>query len=141
MLTDSIDTILKDFNLRNTKCREEVLDLFLEKNNALSNADIEDKVSKTFDRVTIYRTLKTFLSKGLIHKVLDDVGNPKYALCKDYCTKDQHKHQHVHFKCTQCSRTYCLENIQIPSFALPKGYSFVESNLLITGICIDCNKA
>jgi Fur family ferric uptake transcriptional regulator len=130
--------ILQSFKLRNTDCRKEILDIFLSKSFALSNADIELKVGKEFDRVTVYRTLKTFLTKGIIHKVLDDTGNPKYALCKEHCTHEEHHHQHVHFKCNECGQTNCLEEIEIPPIQLPLGYKSTESNLLISGTCVDC---
>lgn len=138
-MNQAISNLLKQFNLRTTDCRTEVLSLFLSKDFALSNADIETHVHQDFDRVTVYRTLKTFLGKGLIHKVLDDSGILKYALCKDECTEQAHHHQHVHFKCNLCGQTNCLENVQIPAISLPLGYQFVESNLLINGICLHCN--
>ncbi|MCU0446917.1 MAG: transcriptional repressor [Microscillaceae bacterium] len=131
--------ILQTYKLRNTDCRAEILDIFLNKSFALSNADIEEKISKAFDRVTVYRTLRTFLTKGIIHKVLDDSGNPKYALCKDHCNQSEHHHQHVHFKCNQCGQTNCLEEVEIPAIQLPQGYLSLESNLLINGVCVNCN--
>ena len=80
------DTVLKDFSLRSTPNRKEILDLFLQRSYALSHADIENEFENSLDRVTVYRTLKTFLDKGLIHKVLDDGGGIKYALCNLYYT-------------------------------------------------------
>jgi Fur family transcriptional regulator, ferric uptake regulator len=85
----------------------------------------------------VYRTLKTFLDKGLIHKVLDDEGSLKYALCNDPCTTSSHRHEHVHFKCTQCGQTSCLD-VEIPLVRLPKGYEAREVNLLIQGTCESC---
>lgn len=133
------NSILKDNNLRITACRDQVLRMFLGVQSALSNADIEEGIGKDFDRVTIYRTLKTFLKKGIIHKVPDDTGNLKYALCNDDCTEMQHNHQHVHFKCEACGSTVCLDHVKIPEISLPQGYIFVESNFLINGVCEHCN--
>jgi len=132
--------ILQDFNLRVTDCRAEVLNVFLSYDYALSNADLENDLHTNFDRVTIYRTLRTFLDKGIIHKVLDDTGNPKYALCKEECSQKEHHHYHVHFKCIQCGQTSCLEGIEIPDIKLPQGFVFQESNLLVNGICVSCNQ-
>lgn len=132
---------LEQFQLRNTPCREGVLKVLQLKSFAQSQGDIETILSSQFDRVTIYRTLKSFLSSGIIHKVLDDVGGVKYALCKDLCHHSDgitHQHDHVHFKCTQCGQTTCLEEVHIPLIQLPKGYSKQESNLLIQGVCKDC---
>jgi Fur family ferric uptake transcriptional regulator len=131
----------KDYNLRSTSSRSEILRLFEKNNHALSYSDIEREVSFAFDRVTVYRTLKTFLDKGVIHKVLDDGGSLKYALCNDRCGVEEHHHDHVHFKCIRCAETHCLEEVVIPLIKLPKGYALNEINLLIQGICPRCNKS
>ena len=131
------DRLLRDFQMRSTPVRQEILELFLQKEYALSHHDIETEVSNSLDRVTVYRTLKTFLDKGLIHKVLDDEGSLKYALCNDACTTAEHHHDHVHFKCTRCGQTNCL-NIDLPGVKLPKGYQVEAVNVLIQGICDRC---
>lgn len=132
------EQILKDFRLRNTSSRTDILQLFLVHPYALSYSDIEREVAETYDRVTVYRTLKTFLDKGLVHKVLDDGGTLKYALCKEHCSTAEHHHEHVHFKCTQCGQTNCLEDAEIPEVRLPRGYKAQGLNLLIQGICPKC---
>jgi Fur family transcriptional regulator, ferric uptake regulator len=137
---ETILKILQQFGLRNTDCRSAILEAFLMSNFALTNADIELKLAQNFDRVTVYRTLKIFLNKGIIHKVLDDLGSPKYALCKEYCTTHHHNHSHVHFKCNVCGQTNCLDDVKIPSVQLPQGYTLSESNFLISGVCDNCNQ-
>jgi Fur family ferric uptake transcriptional regulator len=129
--------ILGDYALKLTSCRQEVLQLFLERSQALGQADIEKEVDPTHDRVTVYRTIKTFLDKGILHKVLDDAGITKYALCNE-CAKNNHNHEHVHFKCEKCGQTLCLEKTAIPSINLPKGYIINEKYILIQGICASC---
>ena len=130
--------ILKDFRLRSTTSRSTILDLFIHKDYALSYSDIEKEVAAAFDRVTVYRTLKTFLDKGVVHKVLDDGGSLKYALCNTHCTSNNHHHDHVHFKCIKCGQTNCLDNVEVPSIKLPNGFNAKEINLLIQGICNKC---
>ena len=132
---------LDNFGLRSTACREAVLSTFNQSGFALSQGDIEQSLASQFDRVTIYRTLKSFLARGLLHKVLDDLGSIKYALCRDLCHQGthQHQHDHVHFKCTQCGQTTCLETVHIPQIILPENFIKQESNLLIQGICKGCN--
>ncbi len=133
-------TLLKEFRLRSTPNRVAILNIFLRKHHAIGHADIEKNTPADFDRVTIYRTLKTFLDKGLIHKVLDDEGGLKYALCTEACSSSNHHHDHVHFKCNICGQTSCL-SIDVPSVKLPKGYKSTEFNLLIQGICATCSAA
>lgn len=131
--------ILKDFKLKTTSCRSEVLEVLIKNGHALSHSEIEAHIDPTFDRVTVYRTLKTFLENGLVHKVLDDGGLSKYALCSE-CTKDDHHHEHVHFKCQDCGHTRCIDEIKVPTISLPVGYSITETNLLVMGICNHCNE-
>ncbi len=129
--------LLKEFSLRSTPSRKAILNMFLKRNYALAHTDIEKGIAAHFDRVTVYRTLKTFLDKGLIHKVLDDEGGLKYALCSSACFITGHQHDHVHFKCSRCGQTNCL-NVEVPPLKLPKGYQAAERNLLIQGICALC---
>jgi Fur family transcriptional regulator, ferric uptake regulator len=131
--------ILKENKLRVTSCRRDVLNTFLGKRVALSHADLEEALKENFDRVTIYRTLKTFLDNDLIHKVLDDSGTAKYALCTHSAEEPHHDHEHVHFKCEVCGKTNCIEEISLPKISLPEGYQAKEMNLLVQGVCKYCS--
>jgi len=135
-----VSEYLRDHKLRSTGCRTEVLSIFMDKDIALSQADLEKQLSVDHDRVTIYRTLKTFLDHGILHKVLDDAGAAKYALCKEPCTQKVHHHEHVHFKCIICDTTICLEDLDVPQIRLPEKYIFKEANFLVQGICENCNQ-
>jgi Fur family ferric uptake transcriptional regulator len=129
---------LKEYDLRSTSCRRDVLRLFFSAPFALSQSYLEENLDQHYDRVTIYRTLKSFLDAGFIHKVLDDTGGIKYALCSETCKPEQHHDRHVHFKCRDCGKTICLEEIGIPSIRLPRDYQMEDINVLITGICDEC---
>ncbi|KPQ19280.1 MAG: Zn-responsive transcriptional regulator Zur [Algoriphagus marincola HL-49] len=131
-------TILKSHKLRITDCRLDIIQEFLDRQVALAHSDLEEKLKSNFDRVTIYRTLSTFLEQDIIHKVLDDSGATKYALCSHEDEHD-HDHEHVHFKCEICGDTSCLEDISLPGVKLPKGYKKREMSLLVTGICPKCS--
>jgi Fur family ferric uptake transcriptional regulator len=134
-MTNSL-SILKNHKLRITDCRLAIIQEFLEKQVALAHSDLEDRLNSKFDRVTIYRSLKTFLDKDLIHKVLDDSGATKYALCSH--EEENHNHEHVHFKCEKCGETTCLDSIGLPKITLPEGFKKREMNLLIQGSCSKC---
>ena len=130
--------ILKQTGLRVTDARKDILFNFLGQEAAISQGDIENTLGADFDRVTIYRTLKTFTEKGLIHKILDDNGGVKYALCKEQCNDEGHHHDHLHFKCVVCMQTTCLEKNEIPAINLPDGYQKNEINILVQGVCPNC---
>lgn len=130
-------TILKNNQLRLTNCRKEVIMMFLAQKGAISQPDLE-KTLQHFDRVTLYRTLQTFLKKGIVHKVLNDSGVTKYAMCSHTCTKHEHFDEHIHFKCLRCTNLVCLNEVILPKVNLPKGYSFINAHYLIQGICPAC---
>jgi len=138
-LETQIKQILKEHSLRLTQGRVDVISVFLLNSFAVSHADIESQIENNYDRVTIYRTLKSFLECGLIHKVLDDNGTTRYALCAEACADGNHKHNHIHFKCVKCAQTACLEHVNIPEVKLPKGFVPKESNYLISGLCDRCS--
>ena len=136
----NVRQLLKDHSLRLTQSRADIVGVFLKKNVAVSHGDIESTVDGQYDRVTIYRTLKSFLESGLIHKVLDDGGVTRYALCDTACADGHHHHDHIHFKCVNCDETICLD-VHIPAVKLPEGFTPQESNFLVTGTCSKCKSA
>ncbi|EOZ92049.1 Zinc uptake regulation protein ZUR [Indibacter alkaliphilus LW1] len=139
-MSPNAEIILKEHKLRVTNCRKDVLETFARKQSAMSHADLEEILQRDHDRVTIYRTLKTFLESDLIHKVLDDSGATKYALCSHtHENGHHHDHDHVHFKCEKCGKTKCIEEAVLPKITLPNGFVNKEVSLLVTGVCDECN--
>lgn len=134
------ENLLNKHSLRKTKIRIVILELFLSNNHALSHSDIEDSIGQDYDRVTIYRTFKTFEEQGIIHKVPADSGLAKYAICQDKaCVDHKHYDNHVHFTCTQCGNTYCLDQVPIPLIQKPSGFTFESFSFLVQGICKFCH--
>lgn len=139
---NSIDLLYKH-DLRRTASRMSVLDVLRESNNALSEGEIEAQIQGLCDRATIYRTLKTFEEKGLIHKVLDETNTLRYAMCSEQECGHHHGHQHdhLHFKCVKCGTTMCLSHHFISHIPLPEGFIAESSNFLVVGTCKACNTA
>lgn len=136
---EQVLTLLKKRQLSITDGRKRILQLFLEKEGALSHGDIEKKAGDSFDRVTIYRTLQTFVDKGLIHTIPSADNSIRYALCKEECADGLHRHHHVHFVCGNCQQTFCLDEVATPTVKLPRGYMVKEIELLAKGICRTCS--
>ena len=130
--------ILKQSGLSVTESRKKILDLFLESDGALAHADIEKNTSTTFDRVTVYRTLQTFVEKGIIHQIPTTDNSILYALCKHNCEQGQHHDDHVHFICSNCDKTICLDEVTVPEVKLPKNFTKQQSAMVVTGVCEDC---
>ena len=138
MVASTVADILKASNLSITASRKSILELFKLSTGALAHADIEKKSSAQFDRVTIYRTLQTFVDKGIIHTIPTVDNSVLYALCKDDCSEGHHHDNHVHFICDTCDITYCLDHVTIPTLVLPKGFTQKQTDVVVGGICKNC---
>ena len=104
MNKQDIRDLLEKHGLRQTQNRIQVLEVFSKEDIALSSHDIESEL-KSMDRVTLYRTLKSFEESGLIHKAHDETMTIKYALCGHDCSIAEHKDEHAHFHCEVCGKT------------------------------------
>jgi Fur family transcriptional regulator, ferric uptake regulator len=133
------EKLLELNGLSNTSCRRSVLALFLKTPYALSHHDVEKALNNEFDRVTLYRTFNSFEEKGLIHKVIDIEGTAKYALCHQDCSKGKHNDSHLHFSCSNCNQTFCLDHIEVPEIKVPDGFLLKKINLIGEGICKKCH--
>jgi len=132
-----LNEILRGKHLSVTDSRKKILSLFLLSQDALAHGDIEKKAGERFDRVTIYRTLQTFVEKGIIHTIPTADNSVKYALCRE-CEEGHHHDDHVHFICTNCEKTICLDDIVSPRISLPSGFRAENVQVVINGTCKDC---
>ena len=132
-----LSDILRRKSLSVTDSRKKILGLFLDSHDALAHGDIEKKAGEKFDRVTVYRTLQTFVEKGIIHSIPTSDNSVRYALCRD-CQEGHHHDEHVHFVCSECGKTICLDDVVSPKIDLPSGYVVENVQVVINGICKDC---
>ena len=132
-----LNDILHRRQLSSTESRRKILTLFLNSDDALTHGDIEKEVGEKYDRVTIYRTLQTFEEKGIIHSIPTADNSILYALCKE-CEEGHHHDDHVHFICTNCEKTICLDAVVSPKIDLPAGYVSDNVQVVIHGICKEC---
>jgi len=135
---DNIEKILTSKNIKPTAMRELVLKVLITRTSAINLSELESEFDKA-DRITLYRTLKTFEEKKLIHTIDDGTGSIKYALCKAGCQCEPCD-LHVHFYCTKCNRTFCLTDIPIPTINLPSDYSIKSTNMVVKGLCPGCRQ-
>lgn len=138
--TEKFNDLLDKHHLKKTGPRLSVLSVLNSREVATSQPDLEQMLGEEVDRVTLYRILNTFEKNGIIHKILDLNGTSNYALCSPLCSSEKHTDEHVHFNCTVCLNIYCMDEVQIPTVSVPKGFKAVSKNLIIYGSCDSCNK-
>ncbi|WP_046243328.1 Fur family transcriptional regulator [Hymenobacter terrenus] len=127
--------------LRQTPVRRAVLQVLGDSPFALSGSEIEQQIGPGTDRITLYRTLKSFEENGLIHRVIDSSDVIRYASCSIECSAHAHFDNHVHFKCTACQHIYCLSQVPIPAVMLPDKFEAQTRDYLLAGVCRECQPA
>lgn len=132
-----IERILENHGVRPTAVRNLIYRAAEAHENTFSLMELEEELA-TVDKSTIFRTLTLFAEHHLLHEIEDGSGSKKYCVChRDHaCALTE---RHVHFYCTRCRTTYCLENTFIPAVGLPDGFEAVDAEYVVKGLCPRCS--
>ncbi|HKJ34005.1 MAG TPA: transcriptional repressor [Balneolales bacterium] len=142
MNTSVIKNILHNNHLKATKVRIDVLSVLIDSESALSHHEISRALTEAeVDKVTLYRTLKAFEKKRLIHKVATKDRNWQYAMCVHHDQKLSIDNSHAHFICDKCDKIFCLpgtNKITISGIHYPDNFIITRKELRLHGLCPDC---
>lgn len=163
------ESCLRNSDLRITHARTSVLATLLGASRALSHQEIQEAL-EDMDRVTLYRALDSLTEAGLSHKIAGDDRVYRYSASIEHgesargiASSAHGQHQHSHFKCTRCSKVFCLDvgndakllegSVLAPGLdasiwrkqvqgmlqqTLGKGFQSHEIELTIKGFCAEC---
>ena len=134
-MTDII-TLLGNKNLAKTPCRVEILRALINSDSAMSEQELRQKMTHDYDRTTVYRTLRSFLSEGIIHSVAIEGNDVRYAITRS--SECNATDVHVHFHCNQCTGVFCLNADIFSKPVLPENFTAKNYDLIINGICEKC---
>jgi Fur family transcriptional regulator, ferric uptake regulator len=129
--------ILKQNAIIQSPLRLEVLEVLIASSKPLSQREIEQKIDKSHDRVTMYRTLKLFVEKQLIHRIAVSDNLVTFGLKTENSDSGA---DHLHFHCNDCDNVFCMPQVPVQKIELPKGFVGANTNLIVNGICEKCNK-
>ena len=135
---ETIEQVLESKDIRVTAMRLLIFKFLAGKQVAVTLSDIENAFEKA-DRTTLYRTVKTFVEKDIVHQIDDGTGTIKYALCEQDCSCEIETDLHLHFHCNNCNETICLTEHKIPKIKVPNGFVSENVNLVVKGICNKCS--
>lgn len=121
--------------LRVTGNRLAVLQLIERAPIALSHTDLEAALPGAIDRVTLYRTLETFVEAGLLSAT---VGADRVRRFSALTGDPAGHHEHLHFHCDDCGRVYCLPAKPPRRPSVPEGFQVESADLYVHGHCADC---
>lgn len=129
---------LESKGIRPTANRILVMKTLMGEQNPQRLSNLERKMV-SMDKSSIFRTLTLFLEHDVVHAFEDGRGVLCYELCEEKGACDHHD-GHIHFYCESCQRSFCMEDIHIPSFELPEGFYPHSISFVIKGECPDCRK-
>ena len=138
MKSKDIISKLETKGIKPTANRILVMKALAEASTPLSLSNIE-KLMVSMDKSSIFRVLTLFLEHDVVHAFEDGRGILNYELCEEDGKCDHHD-GHIHFYCESCQRSFCMEDIHIPSFELPAGFSPHSVSFVIKGECPECRK-
>lgn len=138
MNSQDIISRLESKGIRPTANRILVIKTLMGEQNPQSLSNLERKMV-SMDKSSIFRTLTLFLEHDVVHAFEDGRGVLCYELCEEKGACDHHD-GHIHFYCESCQRSFCMEDIHIPSFELPEGFYPHSISFVIKGECPDCRK-
>jgi Fur family ferric uptake transcriptional regulator len=131
--------VLERHNVKPTAMRMLVLQQLCAARKHLSLSEIETALYPA-DRVTIYRTLQTFVRKGIAHTVDTLHSGAVYGLCNGDCNAENHNDEHPHFICENCKTITCTDDF---SYTIQKktnntSHKIHKIEVTIKGLCPNC---
>jgi Fur family transcriptional regulator, ferric uptake regulator len=136
-IQDKIEHMLKTANIRRTGPRTAVLSVLLRSRKPLTQDEIADSLMPHApDKVTIYRTLESFIKAGFVHKAYIEARQWHFELAS-HCSREQ---CHPHFVCNGCGRTRCLTGQAAPAVKVPwKDFVVQRQQTKLEGLCSSCS--
>ena len=121
--------------IRKTKSVNTLLNVFEEREDAVSVVDLIEYLKNEMNKTTVYRILARLEQDGIIHSFNGKNGLKWYARCKS-CSPEHHTDRHPHFQCQNCGKVECIPiDIAIPKV---KDHKIDSTEILILGQCDDC---
>ncbi|MGB9812896.1 MAG: Fur family transcriptional regulator [Thermovenabulum sp.] len=133
----SSEDLIKKAGLKVTGKRRAIIDALLKSGNMLSAKNIYDRVKKEYPDInfsTVYRNLNLLAKKGILCFVLSENKSMIFSVK----LSDEHHH---HIVCKNCGSSvainYCPMEF-IEKELKEYGFSAMEHNFIIYGICPEC---
>lgn len=125
--------------VRSTRQRVAISTLLENLDDFRSAQELHDELRRRGENIgltTVYRTLQSMATAGLVDTLRTDTGESVYRLCSE--------HHHHHLVCRNCGSTVEVEGHQVERWATDiateHGFSEVSHTIEIFGTCADCRK-
>lgn len=127
-------SMLKESGYKRTMHRETLVRFFIMNPGPLTTENIQTRTDG-LDKVTIYRSLASFESLGLLRRIDFGDGLLRYELNLN----DEEHHHHV--ICTQCGKVDVVHHCEVSAISqieTQTGYRSIRHSLEFFGLCPQC---
>ena len=128
---------LRRSGLKVTPRRKAIIELFLQKDGALTPSDVYDGLRSRMEKCGlpgVYRNLDTLESCGVLFRFVTFGGERRYALCK---TGSESGHHH-HIVCTSCGKVGDVTDCHFYDGMPVEGFRLVSHIVQLHGLCETC---
>ncbi|MCT4619292.1 MAG: transcriptional repressor [Marinisporobacter sp.] len=138
-----IESILKGKNIKLTKQRKAIMEIFLNYDEHFKPEEVYDLVrNQGIGLATVYRTIEILKIHDIIEEIT--IGKDRYYELKLFSEKALH----IHFTCKKCNRIYdydktemVLDLIRLRNFVEKEYHVDVEDmKIMMKGICEKCRR-
>ncbi|AQT69357.1 Peroxide operon regulator [Anaerohalosphaera lusitana] len=127
--------LLSKAKLRRTKQRVDILSALLDGRGPMSQEQISDAIDGTGpNKATVYRAMESLVGKGVVHRAFERNGTCYFELGDRFGDRQCHPH----FTCTECNRTHCLTDFEVPMVKSQKGFQVSHQKIELEGMCPRC---
>jgi len=136
--------ILKEHGLHITTARLLILEIFLHTPTILDFNELM-YLSKSVNRITLYRTLHLLYQHHLLLKVPSTSGITKY-LYRGFAEDKRHRktlpapERKIHLICQVCGKIISTTAVSLPPISLPKNFEANFMDIIVNGKCKECYK-
>lgn len=130
------ELVLRSTGLKVTPLRLAILKVLEHEHAPISAEDLADRLKKvSFDRATLFRTLKTFTEAGILNQI--DLGEGFHRFERN-CEKHHHHH---HIICNSCKEVetlpFCVPD-EFLKYLKGRGYKELSHRMDFSGLCKKC---
>lgn len=135
--------ILSHNGIKYTKQKEKILIEIMKSSKHLTAEEIYQRIkNEKIGLATVYRSLKLFLSLGIIKEI--PMNGANYYELKIYSQKPLH----IHFRCLNCNRIIDIDDTKINLDYIKlnqivekkKELEVKDANITLLGLCKECQK-
>ena len=128
---------LREGGLKVTARRRAIIELFLNRNAALSPQDVQSSLKTRFSQCGlpgVYRNLDAMAACGILFRIVSFGSERRYALCRE---ADRTKHHH-HIICVSCGKVGNVTECAFHDGMTVNGFELLNHVVQLNGLCASC---